>query len=70
MLTIEDFTKLPEGLVVALEGRVGRCPICGRNGIERVQTDGRGIYLHLQTSEILSDGLLIEPRDCCEVVVN
>lgn len=65
MLTTQDFTILPEGLVVPLEGPVMRCPRCGRNGIEDGQSAGAPFFVHVQTSEIFGDGMLNEPKDCC-----
>ena len=64
MISVEDFTSLPEGFSVALEGRVGVCPRCGRNGVEEHRQDGT-YFVHVQTSEIFGDGMLTEPRDCC-----
>jgi hypothetical protein len=29
------------------------------------QTAGAPIFVHVQTSEILGDGMLTEPKDCC-----
>jgi hypothetical protein len=65
MLTTQDFTKLPEGLVVPLEGSVERCPRCGRNGIEEGQSAGAPFFVHVQTCEVLGDGMLTQPQDCC-----
>ena len=41
MMSIDDFTRLPEGSVVTLEGTIVRCPQCGRNGILKDPEDGR-----------------------------
>jgi hypothetical protein len=63
MLTVEDFTALPEGCDVE-DGTVESCPRCGRNGV--VRRDSSADYmLHVQTLQILGDGILDEPRDCC-----
>jgi hypothetical protein len=51
---------------VPLEGRVDRCPECGRNGIEHDEPDTL-FFVHVQGTELLSDGMLTEPRDCCRV---
>jgi hypothetical protein len=67
MVTLEDFTSLSEGSDVPLEGRVGHCPECERNGVAHAEPDGT-FYVHVQASEVLSDGMLTEPRDCCQVV--
>jgi hypothetical protein len=65
MLTTEDFTSMPEGLLDPLAGRVSRCPFCSRNGIETHPQSGAATFLHVQTSDVMSDGMLVEPQDCC-----
>ncbi len=65
MVHVEDFTKLAPGVEVASEGRVGRCPRCGRNGIAWNSGDGAGYLIHVQTSQILGDGMLTKPSDYC-----
>jgi hypothetical protein len=65
MLTTEDFTKMPEGLLVPLAGRVSRCPLCSRNGIESRPQSGTPTFLHVQTSDVMCDGMRVEPQDCC-----
>ena len=65
MLTTEDFTRMPEGLLVPLAGRVGRCPRCARTGVEARTESGMATYVHVQTSEVMCDGMLVEPQDCC-----
>ena len=40
MMSVEDFTRLPEGSIVLLEGTVFRCPRCGRNGVLKNLEDG------------------------------
>ncbi|HTO88337.1 MAG TPA: hypothetical protein VMR54_12520 [Thermoanaerobaculia bacterium] len=67
MMTIEDFTQLPEGSVVLLEGTVVRCPRCGRNGVLKNPYDGRSSCIHAEESTILGDGMLTEPTDSCEL---
>ena len=66
MVTFEDFTALSAGSDVPLEGRVGECPQCGRNGVAQEEPDGI-FYVHVQVSELLSDGMLTEARDCCRI---
>lgn len=66
MVLLEDFTALSRGRDVPLEGRVDRCPECGRNGIEHDEPDAL-FFVHVQGTELLSDGMLTEPRDCCRV---
>jgi hypothetical protein len=65
MLTvIDDYTVLEIGTVIAGWGRVERCPRCGRNGL-RERLEGHEAILHTETSELMSDGLLVVPGDCC-----
>lgn len=66
MVTVEDFTRLSPGSDVPLEGRVCACPNCGRNGVPHEEPD-RLFYVHVQATEVLSDGMLTEPKDCCRV---
>lgn len=66
MIALEDFTGLPPGSDVPLEGRVKPCPECGRNGVPHDEPDVF-FYVHVQASEVLSDGMLTEPRDCCRI---
>jgi hypothetical protein len=66
MTSVEDFTTLPPGADVALEGRVSRCGRCGRNGIEQGRGEGPSYYvIHVQVSRVLGDGMLTEPSDFC-----
>jgi hypothetical protein len=67
MITIEDFTKLPEGSVVLLEGTVVRCPRCGRNGVLKNPRDGTPCCIHAEESTLLCDGMLTQPTDSCEL---
>lgn len=71
MLVIQDFTKLSEGVTVPSEGRVSRCPKCGRNGIQRRPglADPVVTFLHVQASRLFGDGMLTEPADCCSLSV-
>jgi hypothetical protein len=64
MVLLEDFTAFAIGS--GPDGRVGSCPECGRNGVPLEEPDGI-FYVHTQASEVLSDGMLTEPRDCCRV---
>jgi hypothetical protein len=65
MIRVEDFTQLPQGRIVPMEGWVQRCPRCGRNGIEEHPTASAPYFLHVQASELLPDGMRDEPLDCC-----
>jgi hypothetical protein len=64
MITIHDFTHLPEGTCVPMEGTVVRCPSCGRTGIRG--SDFRAARcVHVETSDVFCDGMLVEPTDSC-----
>jgi hypothetical protein len=65
MVTVEDFTRLAVGSDVPLEGKVCACPRCGRSGVPYEEPDR--LFVHVQATEVLSDGMLTEPRDCCRV---
>ncbi|MDQ5859068.1 MAG: hypothetical protein M3542_12440 [Acidobacteriota bacterium] len=67
MILVEDFTQVPEGRFVPTEGRVERCPCCGRNGIEEHPSANVPYFLHVQASEILPDGMRNEALDCCSL---
>jgi hypothetical protein len=67
MIRVDDFTKLPEGWFVPIEGRVERCPRCGRNGIEEHPVASIPYFLHVQVSEVLPDGMRDEGLDCCSL---
>jgi hypothetical protein len=66
MVTVEDFTAFPPGSDVPCEGHVGECPKCGRKGVPQKEPD-RILFVHVQSSELLSDGMRTEPRDWCRV---
>jgi hypothetical protein len=65
MLVVEDFTKLQVGTRIPTDGSVVNCPRCGRNGVRRGRLDGSIRYVHVQTSEVIGDGLRAEPADSC-----
>lgn len=69
MLVIEDFTKLCEGVRIPSEGRVTRCPDCGRNGVRRTRSDGTVRFVHIQTSQVFGDGMRTETADGCTLAV-
>jgi hypothetical protein len=67
MITIDDFTRMSEGMVATLEGEVVRCPACGRNGVVRSPKDAPSYCVHVEESEIHSDGMRTDPTDCCRL---
>lgn len=66
MNATEDFTSIPAGTEVLVEGLVAPCPICGRNAIEHRQEDRMPYWVHRQTTEIFGDGLRVDFDDFCE----
>jgi hypothetical protein len=66
-MIVEDFTSLRRGFVVPLEGRIDVCPRCGRNGIEEHPQCGDPYFLHVQASDLLSDGMRTELLDRCQL---
>jgi hypothetical protein len=67
MITIDDFTLLPEGSVALLEGGVARCPACGRNGVLKHPEHEAPYCIHAEESETLCDGMRTDPTDCCRL---
>jgi hypothetical protein len=67
MVFLEDFTKASAGQDIPLEGHVESCPRCGRPGVEQRGADGQFVVVHAQISEVLGDGMRVEPRDCCAI---
>jgi hypothetical protein len=65
MMSIEDFTELEEGTLVAGDGQICRCPRCGRNGLLLCRSDGLVRFVHVQASRMFGDGMTVEPEDCC-----
>jgi hypothetical protein len=66
MVFLEDFTKASAGQDIPLEGHVESCLRCGRPGVKQHGADGQFV-VHAQISEVLGDGMRVEPRDCCEI---
>jgi hypothetical protein len=67
MIVIEDFTKLEPGVRIPMDGLVSPCPRCGRNGVRRERLDGSVRYVHVQTSQMMGDGLRSEAADSCMI---
>jgi hypothetical protein len=65
MIATEDFTCMPEGTFVLLEGRIKPCPSCGRNGIEHQPEELAPYFVHRQSTEMHCDGLRVELEDSC-----
>jgi hypothetical protein len=61
----EDFTKLPVGVLVSDSRTIVRCSVCRRRGALDVKLRR---CVHVEGSEIGSDGLVIEPIDSCAPV--
>jgi len=65
IVTVQNFVRLAPGMDVPLEGPVSTCRLCGRSGIEHRTDDGTVVVVHVQTTELLSDGMVTEPQDVC-----
>jgi len=63
MVVLEDFTRIS----AIQSGYVERCPRCGRAGVEQHAADGEPVVVHSEISEVLGDGMRVEPQDCCAV---
>lgn len=66
-MTTEDFTRMPEGAEIPMDGWIRRCPQCGRNGLKESLADGSIWCVHVESSELLGDGMLVMPLDRCEL---
>lgn len=66
MITVHDFTLLPEGRCAPLEGPVVHCPRCDRNGVLETEPGGSRC-VHAETVNVFCDGMRVEPTDCCEL---
>lgn len=66
MITIHDFTVLPEGQFGPLGGKVIHCPRCDRNGVLENEPSGPRC-VHAETTDVFCDGMRVEPTDCCEL---
>lgn len=62
MVVTQDFTAGSQG--APLDGFVESCPLCGRSGVREDQ-DGVEVIVHAEATEMLSDGMTVEPCDCC-----
>jgi hypothetical protein len=67
MKTTENFTNASLGSNVSFEGTIALCPACGRAGILERLADAAAQFVHVETEEVMGDGMLIEPIDCCAV---
>ena len=63
-IVTDDYTRLAPGTPILGCGCVERCPRCGRNGL-REHLAGQDAILHTEVTELMSDGLLVVPGDCC-----
>ena len=65
MKTIENFTTITVGSAVPFEGVVSLCPRCGRTGVLEYLADDVPEFVHVETEEVLGDGMLVQPVDSC-----
>ena len=64
MVVTNDYTSMSEGGGPPADGWVESCPRCGRSGVRESQ-DGAEVIVHSETAELMSDGMRVEPSDCC-----
>jgi hypothetical protein len=64
MAHVELFTDKVPGAIEGLGDQVQLCPRCRQAGIERHTAEGP-VFVHAESSEILSDGLLTVPIEAC-----
>jgi hypothetical protein len=67
MTMTEDFTKLLPGTLVSVSRVVVRCTLCGRFGALEIRGDGSRRCIHVESSVIHTDGMVVEARDSCEL---
>lgn len=65
MRTVENFTNGSVGSESPFQGTIALCPRCGRAGILEYLADGAAEFVHVETEEVMGDGMLIEPIDSC-----
>ncbi len=68
MRTVENFTRSSIGSEEHGQGTVARCPQCGRAGVIEFLADGALEFVHVETEEVMGDGMLVKPIDCCSVL--
>ncbi|HWZ84575.1 MAG TPA: hypothetical protein VN032_00145 [Thermoanaerobaculia bacterium] len=66
-MMIEDFMRLPVGSLVSGSRPVIECPVCRRRGALDRLRNGAWRCVHVEASLIYTDGMVIEPRDHCEL---
>ncbi|MGH9443603.1 MAG: hypothetical protein ACRD16_15155, partial [Thermoanaerobaculia bacterium] len=67
IMMVEDFTKVAVGSLVSSSRTIVRCSRCGRFGALEVHGDQSRRCVHIESSIVQTDGMLIEPRDYCEL---
>jgi hypothetical protein len=66
-MMIEDFMHLPIGSRASGSRPVIQCPVCRRRGALDRLRNGAWRCVHVEASLIYTDGMVIEPRDHCEL---
>ncbi|HET7453432.1 MAG TPA: hypothetical protein VFL12_11860, partial [Thermoanaerobaculia bacterium] len=61
------FTETAIGTTIPTEGAVSICPVCDRPGILETLPDGRYEFVHVESEELLGDGILVTPVDACAI---
>ncbi|MGH9444020.1 MAG: hypothetical protein ACRD16_17285 [Thermoanaerobaculia bacterium] len=67
MKTVEDFTEARVGSQIPFGGIIALCPKCGRAGLLEYLADVAAEFVHVETEEVMGDGMLVEPIDSCAI---
>jgi hypothetical protein len=67
MRTVENYTNASIGAEAPFEGIISPCPRCGRAGLLEYLADGAAEFVHVETEEVMGDGMLVEPIDSCSL---
>lgn len=65
MRTVENYTNESVGFQLPFDATVGRCPACGRTGVIEYLASGAAAFVHVESEEVMGDGMLVEPIDFC-----
>ena len=67
MRTVENFTQASIGTEERSQGTIEECPRCGRAGVMEFLAEGALEFVHVETEEVMGDGMLVKPIDCCPI---
>jgi hypothetical protein len=64
---IENYTTRQLGSMASMSRAIVRCKVCGRLGALETRRDQSRCCVHVERLRIHPDGMLVEPRDSCEL---